>query len=94
VGKLPPKSAMFADVFPLMPRRVNLLVIEQIRATQQTLEKLLGLRESSELDRFCLSGCFSKPPRIVVAFGGQLRYVLCASNEFVGCRCAASSKAQ
>jgi hypothetical protein len=27
-------------------------VIEQIRATQQTLEKLLGLRESSELDRF------------------------------------------
>ena len=27
-------------------------VIEQLRATQQTLEKLLGLLESSEQDRF------------------------------------------
>ena len=27
-------------------------------------------------------------------FGGQLRNVLCASNKFIGCRCAASSKAE
>jgi hypothetical protein len=28
------------------------------------------------------------------AFGGQLRNVLCPTNKFIGCRCAASSKAE